>query len=378
MHPKVSVVVPVYNVERYIRKCLDSIIGQSYQDFEMILVDDGSPDDCPKICDRYAEKDTRIKVIHKENGGLVSAWMCGLDNSSSDSEFVTFIDPDDWVAERYIEAMVAVQEKTDADIVLVGTKKEDQGHMYEVGFTIPVSFYDERSLINDIYPIMLNSGDFESRSVPISRWGKLIRKQFIYPNLKYCSTSVTYAEDLNIIFPILLDVKSMALIDDVDAVYFYRVSLSSMLNSYDRNMLRSIGHVYPSLLQICKDKDKTEFIPQVYADYLAASVQYFKNELQNPGGLKEAHKNIRDFIADNSLLKKALQTTDWKRYSRRLNKMIIWAMCDYHHFNKYILTSLLCILKKYKIWRYQMTQKNTAISKKEQGESCHEKNFDHQ
>jgi len=105
MHPNVSVVVPIYKVERYIRKCLDSIIGQSYQDFEIILVDDGSPDDCPKICDRYADKDTRIKVIHKENGGLVSAWMCGIDNSSRDSEFVTFIDPDDWVAERYIEAI---------------------------------------------------------------------------------------------------------------------------------------------------------------------------------------------------------------------------------------------------------------------------------
>ena len=378
MHPNVSVVVPIYKVERYIRKCLDSIIGQSYQDFEIILVDDGSPDDCPKICDRYADKDTRIKVIHKENGGLVSAWMCGIDNSSRDSEFVTFIDPDDWVAERYIEAMVEIQKKTDADIVLVETKKENQEHEYKGSFKIPVSFYDERSLINDIYPIMLNSGDFESRSVPISRCGKLIRKQFVYPNLKYCSASVTYAEDLNIICPILLDIRSMALIDDADSVYFYRMNLSSMLNSYDRNMLKSIEHVYPSLLQICKDKAKAEFIPQVYADYLAASVQYFKNELQNPGGLKEARKNIRNFITSNDLLKKSLQMTDWKRYSRRLNKMIIWAMSDYGHFNRYILTGLLCILKKYKVWKFQMTQKSTDIPEKEQGESCHEKIFDHQ
>lgn len=346
-----SVIVPVYKVERYIKKCLDSIIGQSYKEIEVVLVDDGSPDKCPEICEQYAKRDSRIKVLHKKNGGLVSAWIYGLRNSDKDSEFVTFIDPDDWVAKRYVEAMVEAQKKTDADIVLVETKKEKPDHVDEGGFMIPAIFYDERSLKKNIYPIMINSGDFESRAVQISRWGKLIKKRFIYPNLKYCSTSVTYAEDLNIIFPIFLDIKSMVLVDDTDAVYFYRMSLSSMLNSYDKNMLRSMRHVYPSLIQICRDKDKMLFIPQIYADYLAASVQYFKNELQNPGGLGETRKNIRNFIDGNDMLKDAIYMTDWKNYSRRLNKIIIRAISDYGHFERYIITTLLYLLKKYKMQR---------------------------
>ncbi len=355
---KVSVVIPVYKVEKYIKKCLDSILKQSYQDIEVILVDDGSPDECPKICDEYAQKDSRIKVIHKKNGGLVSAWMCGLKNSSSNSDFVTFVDSDDWVAERYIEAMVTAQKKTHSDIVLVNIKKENPDHIYEGRFWIPVSFYDKEALEKEIYPIMLNAGDFEKRAVPISRWGKLIRKQFIYSNLKYCSTSVTYAEDLNIIFPILLDIESMVLVDDDDAVYYYRTNPFSILNSYDQSMLRSIKYVYPSLIQACKDKDKPEFIPQIYADYLAASVQYFKNELQNPKGFRVARKNIKKFLYNNEMLKDAIYITEWHDYTRKLNKMIIRIMVDPNWFNRFIITGLLYILKKYKMHRLLVSQKS--------------------
>lgn len=103
--PKISVIVPVYKVEEYLRRCVDSILNQTFQDFELILVDDGSPDDCPKICDEYAQKDNRVFVIHKENGGLSDARNKGIDWAfeNSDSEWITFIDSDDWVHEQYLE-----------------------------------------------------------------------------------------------------------------------------------------------------------------------------------------------------------------------------------------------------------------------------------
>ena len=95
----ISVIVPVYKVEKYLHRCVDGILSQSFTDFKLILVDDGSPDDCGKICDDYAKKDNRISVIHKENGGLSSARNAGLDwvFANSKSEYVTFIDSDDWV-----------------------------------------------------------------------------------------------------------------------------------------------------------------------------------------------------------------------------------------------------------------------------------------
>ena len=101
--PLISVIVPVYNVENYLRACVDSIIAQTYDNLEIILVDDGSPDNCPAICDEYAEKDSRIKVIHKENGGVSSARNYGID--ASKGLYITFIDSDDTVAENWIEGL---------------------------------------------------------------------------------------------------------------------------------------------------------------------------------------------------------------------------------------------------------------------------------
>lgn len=104
----ISVIVPVYKVEPYLRRCVDSILRQTFSDFELILVDDGSPDRCGAMCDEYARKDARVKVIHRENGGLAAARNSGLDyvQSNSKSEYVTFVDSDDWVDANYLETLV--------------------------------------------------------------------------------------------------------------------------------------------------------------------------------------------------------------------------------------------------------------------------------
>ena len=99
----ISVIVPVYNVEKYLRKCVDSIVAQTYTNLEIILVDDGSPDNCGKICDEYAEKDSRIKVIHQKNGGLSAARNAGLDIATGD--YIGFVDSDDYIDKNYFECM---------------------------------------------------------------------------------------------------------------------------------------------------------------------------------------------------------------------------------------------------------------------------------
>ena len=101
--PLISVIVPVYNVERYLPRCIESILGQTYTNFELILVDDGTPDRSGIICDRYAEKDSRIRVIHKENGGVSTASNAGID--AAKGEWITFVDSDDWVSESYLDVL---------------------------------------------------------------------------------------------------------------------------------------------------------------------------------------------------------------------------------------------------------------------------------
>ncbi len=100
MTPKISVIVPVYNVEKYLPRCIDSILSQTFTDFELLLIDDGSPDNCGKICDEYAAKDSRVKVFHKSNGGVSSARNLGLDNAQG--EWITFIDSDDYVEQNFL------------------------------------------------------------------------------------------------------------------------------------------------------------------------------------------------------------------------------------------------------------------------------------
>lgn len=115
-YPLISIIVPCYNVERYLPKCIDSILSQTYKNIEIWLVDDGSPDNCGKICDEYAEKDNRIKVIHKENGGLSDARNAALDMMNG--EYVTFVDSDDYVATDYVEIMYNLIVKYNAQIAV--------------------------------------------------------------------------------------------------------------------------------------------------------------------------------------------------------------------------------------------------------------------
>lgn len=123
----ISVIVPVYNVEPYLNRCIDSILTQSFADFELILVDDGSPDNCPAICDGYAKTDNRIHVIHQKNGGLSAARNAGLDRAfaNSNSEWITFIDSDDWVHRDYLKLLYDACVECDAKISVCGSYGTD-------------------------------------------------------------------------------------------------------------------------------------------------------------------------------------------------------------------------------------------------------------
>lgn len=119
--PLISVIVPVYKVEKYINKCIKSIVEQTYKNIEIILVDDGSPDECPNICDSWALKDNRIKVIHKENGGLSDARNVGLLKATG--QFISFVDSDDWIDMHFLEILYSTMIKTGSDIVECGVSK---------------------------------------------------------------------------------------------------------------------------------------------------------------------------------------------------------------------------------------------------------------
>lgn len=116
MSPKVSIIVPVYKAEAYLHRCIDSLLNQTFQDYEILLIDDGSPDKSGEICDEYAKKDNRVRAFHKENGGVSSARQCGIDNALG--EYIIHADPDDWVEPNMLEELYAKAKEEDADMVI--------------------------------------------------------------------------------------------------------------------------------------------------------------------------------------------------------------------------------------------------------------------
>lgn len=171
--PLVSIIVPIYKVEPYLQRCLDSLINQTYTNLEIILVDDGSPDNCPQICDEYAANDSRVIVIHKENGGLSDARNAGLDICSG--EYISFVDSDDWVENEYIDRLLYKLLATNSDIAVANHQTFSTSNVF-----FPIDFLKDGVFLNT--EILDNI--FTTRNQFKIAWGKLFKKELFF-NIRF-------------------------------------------------------------------------------------------------------------------------------------------------------------------------------------------------
>ncbi len=212
MNELISVVLPVYKVEKYLSRCIDSVIGQSYENLEIILVDDGSPDKCGEICDNYAKIDNRIKVIHKANGGLSDARNAGIREAKG--EFITFIDSDDYVEKNYVESLYSAICKDNSDIS-VGAHRA----VYENG-TVIAKTMDKRCLLSSeqaIKSILYDDG------VDLSAWGKLYRTS-LFSDIEYPMGRLY--EDAATTYKLIHKADKISVIPDV--IYNYMIRENSI------------------------------------------------------------------------------------------------------------------------------------------------------
>ena len=210
LHPLISIIIPIYNVEPYLRQCLDCIINQTYTNLEIILVDDGSPDNCPQICDEYAAKDNRIKVIHKKNGGLSDARNAGLDICKGD--YITFVDSDDLLDINAIKSMLDAN--NDSSIILANINVfigDDKS--YKKKFTVCNNInYTEQSS-DELLLNLCKEGPVYLRSV----CGKLIRK-VLFHNIRFPKGKLY--EDMFINYQLYYNSCKNTFIPN--ALYYYR------------------------------------------------------------------------------------------------------------------------------------------------------------
>ncbi len=212
-NPKISVIVPVYNVEKYLNKCVESIVNQTYKNLEIILIDDGSPDKCPMICDEWAEKDDRIKVIHKENGGVSSARNAGLDLSSGD--FIGFVDADDFVKENMYSCLIDDLIKHQSDISMCSINFLDEnGNIFKSDYALDSANFIEENcnkLINEMYKTCYCHW--------VALWNKLFAKE-IFKTLRFPEGRLF--EDWTIVPMIYFECKRLSYISD--KLYNYSAS----------------------------------------------------------------------------------------------------------------------------------------------------------
>lgn len=242
----ISIIVPVYNVENFLPRCVESVLAQTYPDWELILVDDGSSDGCPEVCDRYAGEDSRIKVVHKPNEGVSEARNTGLRMASG--EWICFIDSDDYVSPRYIEDMLAKSD--DADIVISGWKHLGGGRV----------FPDMSVERQDFIKIM-------EHKAFINIWAKLIRRSSVEHACALFETDVKWAEDSIFFLNVLLSCDKVRLISDANYFYEYRDgSAVGRINSYECELaaFNAVNNLMPELIRVCSSKAREYFGPYLF------------------------------------------------------------------------------------------------------------------
>lgn len=223
--PKFSVVIPIYKVEAYLSYCIESVLNQTYPDFELILVDDGSPDGCPKICDAYAQKDSRVRVIHKENGGLVSARIAGVTESAG--SYICCLDGDDWLREDCLEKVKDAILETQADIVcfrirVVTGENDVMSPMKPLSYRM--GYYDRQAIETEIFPFLI--GDENSKSFPPSICGKVFKRDLYLQEQTAVPLRIKIGEDGACTVPCIYHAESIYLLEE--DLYFYRQTTTSM------------------------------------------------------------------------------------------------------------------------------------------------------
>lgn len=225
--PKISVIVPVYKAENYLHRCVDSLLAQTFQDFEILLIDDGSPDRSGEICDEYAKKDKRVRVFHKENGGVSSARNLGLDNARG--EWICFVDSDDWVEEEMFATICSfIQSKEQIDILFWGFQY-DYSQVYE-GKKRKTKKELQYVYCDTVESILGNCYWLEKKELFGWTWNKLFRREIIQSKKVRFDPTVSLHEDHLFTLDYVRYVKNLMVMSYYP--YHYRIVNGSLMHRF--------------------------------------------------------------------------------------------------------------------------------------------------
>ena len=275
-----SVIVPVYKVEKYLPKCIESVLNQTFSDFELVLVDDGSPDRCPEICEEYAAKDSRIKVIHKPNGGLASARRAGIKVATG--EYVYNLDSDDLIELDTLECAYKIIKETACEIVSFSYRWVKNGNTVNITTDcLDEGLYSGADIEKHIYPKLLMDKNMNHVSYYLA--GKAVKRELVTPLQLNVSEKISLGEDLCCVLPCYLNARSVYV--SKKTAYLYTVRDDSISKEFNTKQIRLVEDVISEISK--NDVDKvTDFADQLcrYSCFMcfailaaAAEGNYFKS-----------------------------------------------------------------------------------------------------
>lgn len=302
---KISVVVPIYNVEKYIGELIESLQKQTLRDIEIILVDDGSPDNSGKICDRYAKNDDRIKVVHKKNGGVSAARNDGLAMASG--EYIIFCDSDDWLPEDAFEKLYNEGKRTDADIVIGDVYLSKNGineyvKFYEKSFVTSERDFIDRLIQADFYktycPMPSSQGPAFGYGGP---WNKAVKLNMLKKyGIQFDTRVKGIFDDILYTAHILANANTIAYL--TEPVYFYRILPVSITHSYKQNALEINNAIFNSWREFMTKYDKNAmFLKPYYAVVIRRFIEilpvYFLSK-KNPKSFSERMNEMKTVMKE--------------------------------------------------------------------------------
>jgi glycosyltransferase involved in cell wall biosynthesis len=303
---ELSVIVPVYNVEPYLERCLDSILNQTYRVGEIICVDDGSTDGCLEILQTYAAKDARIKVIHKENGGLVSARKAGL--RASHGMYIAYVDSDDWIECDMYEKLMDEMRRNRADIVTSGRIRDYQTASVIEGEELSPGIYEGEKLRTELLANIWDIEHFFKIMIAQPLWGKIFTRELLFPEQLRVDDMISVGEDTACYFPCLMKAKKVVVTGK--NLYHYCVRKGSISKSAvsSEGEWDAIKRLFDSVDQTFKDMEG--IIPNMHEQLIlykidciltkkADKVLYYKDGLLFPYGRVAQGERIVIYGAGN-------------------------------------------------------------------------------
>lgn len=306
--PSISVIVPVYKVEKLLHRCVDSILYQTFNDFELILVDDGSPDNCGKICDEYAKNDRRVRVIHKENGGLSSARNAGIDIAYGN--YFCFVDSDDMIHPQMLSLLFSSIKKHDADVVSTRYITFSKNiPIFESIEQVRESVLQREDFLNQLYP-----EHFEQ--IGISAWGKLYKRN-LFEQIRYPEGKIY--EDLHIYLSLLQLCQKIVVLDKPMYCYFLgNISITkSNYLAYCRFDEFSVRLNYATFFLNLRMKDQYDY---AINDYLTF---FFRNAFAVLLKYKEKKGEFRPHMKQHRMLLKSIICNPYVCRMRKICAILI-------------------------------------------------------